>query len=105
MAEILTEQYQLVFSQPYQTNNAPYYLFTDEPQSATTISLISFHNSKLKAAMRGDPSMLQLDHMNFWQFFWKDVMESSFSHLLTFGGSQALRKKLSLPHLPTFGGS
>ena len=56
MAEILSKQYQSVFSQPIHGNNSPYHLFPDEPLSEVTINLITFSDSELEAAMRDLPS-------------------------------------------------
>ena len=56
MAEILSEQYQSVFSQPRHGNNLPHNLFPDEPQCNTTINLITFSDSELEAAMKELPS-------------------------------------------------
>ena len=47
MAEILSEQYQSVFSQPHHSNNLPYFLFPEEPGSEVTINLITFSDSEL----------------------------------------------------------
>ena len=55
MAEILSEQYQSVFSRPHHSNNLSYSLFPDEPQSEATLSLITFSDGELEAAMKELP--------------------------------------------------
>ena len=56
MAEILSEQYQSVFSQPRHGNNLPHGLFPDEPQCGTTINIVTFSDSELEAAMKELPN-------------------------------------------------
>ena len=56
MAEMLSEQYQSVSSRPHYSNNLPYFLFPEEPQNEATLSLITFSDSELEAAMRELPS-------------------------------------------------
>ena len=56
MAEILSNQYQSVFSQPIHSNNSQYHLFPDEPLSEVTINQITFSDNELEAAMRDLPS-------------------------------------------------
>ena len=56
MAEILSLQYQSVFSRPQHSDNLPYLLFPEEPQNEITMSLITFSDSELEAAMRELPA-------------------------------------------------
>ena len=56
MAEILSNQYQSVFSQPIHSNNSPYHIFPDEPLSEVTLNQITFSDTELEAAMRDLPS-------------------------------------------------
>ena len=56
MAEILSKQYQSVFSQPLHCNNSPHHLFPDEPPSEVTINLITFSDNELEKAMKDLPS-------------------------------------------------
>lgn len=56
MAEILSEQYQSVFSHPRHSGNLPHLLFPEEPQRESTMNLITFSDSELENAMRELPS-------------------------------------------------
>ena len=52
MAEILSSQYQSVFSQPRYINNEPHILFPNELESSTTINVLTFMDEELESAMQ-----------------------------------------------------